>query len=131
MVNKSGIEGTSNSYLLLCFYCFFLIFRLTPSYAYLLFLSTYIGPILGSGPNWYLNGPDSPQSENCISYWWTNLLYINNLYPKQENMVRMYIKLIFFLRICSTASSNSYDLVKRTILALINTLFLDWFTVSP
>ena len=27
--------------------------------------------------------------------------------------------------------SNSDDLIKRTIFALINSLFLDWFTGSP
>ena len=79
----------------LCATTFFLIFRLTPSYAYLLFFSTYIGPILGSGPNWFANSPHSPQAENCVSYWWTNLLYINNFYPKMEKMVRIYMKLSF------------------------------------
>ena len=94
MVNRSMWEPVILIYL--CAITFALIFRLTPSYAYLLFLSTYIGPILGSGPNWFLNGPHSPQSENCISYWWTNLLYINNFYPK-GNMADMVRMCIFFL----------------------------------
>jgi len=60
--------------------------RLTPSYAYLMFFLAYLYPLLGSGPMWYTQGPNSLQSENCITYWWTNLLYINNLYPKIQNM---------------------------------------------
>ena len=52
--------------------------RLTPAYAFVLFfawsLSQYIaaGPVLSMG-----NG----YSGACSKYWWTNLLYINNLYP--------------------------------------------------
>jgi len=60
--------------------------RLTPSYAYLMFFLAYLYPLLGSGPMWYTQGPNSLQSENCITYWWTNLLYINNLYPEINNM---------------------------------------------
>ena len=52
--------------------------RVTPSYAFVLFfswsLSTYIGYF-----------PSFPQVTSlfskCTDYWWTNFLYINNLYP--------------------------------------------------
>lgn len=50
--------------------------RLTPSYAYLIFFYTYLLPLLSDGPVW-----NSKEDELCQSYWWTNLLYINNFYP--------------------------------------------------
>ena len=33
---------------------------------------------LGEGPLWYGSQLRTP----CDKYWWTNLLYINNFYPK-------------------------------------------------
>lgn len=33
---------------------------------------------LGEGPLWYTN----QLRTKCDDYWWTNLLYINNFYPK-------------------------------------------------
>ncbi|XP_066933870.1 nose resistant to fluoxetine protein 6-like [Clytia hemisphaerica] len=51
--------------------------RLTPSYLYLIFFVTYLYPYFGSGPTWR----GSPEAEHCSSYWWTNILYINNIYP--------------------------------------------------
>ena len=46
--------------------------------------------------------PRSKWSENCVSYWWTNLLYINNLYPKEQHRVsHVYETKTFCL--CSTA----------------------------
>lgn len=35
-------------------------------------------PFLGEGPLWYGIQKKTP----CHDYWWTNLLYINNFYPK-------------------------------------------------
>lgn len=35
-------------------------------------------PFLGEGPLWYGIQKQTP----CHDYWWTNLLYINNFYPK-------------------------------------------------
>ena len=34
-------------------------------------------PYLGEGPRWYTSQVPTP----CETYWWTNLLYINNFYP--------------------------------------------------
>ena len=75
---------------------FYLDFRLTPSYAYLLFFFTYILPVVGSGPSWFMNGPHGPLMENCISYWWTNLLYINNFYPELQYQVSVVFETLFF-----------------------------------
>ena len=56
--------------------------RLTMVYAFLLFFWWTLTVHLGNGPTWRASqGEGSVQQENCQKYWWTNLLYINNLYP--------------------------------------------------
>ena len=73
-------------YCYLCRIIFSLIFsiRLTPSYAYLIFFYTYLLSTMSEGPAWGFE-----RVKVCKQYWWTNLLYINNFYPKDIlNMVR-------------------------------------------
>mmetsp|Transcript_40887 Transcript_40887/g.65667 ORF Transcript_40887/g.65667 Transcript_40887/m.65667 type:complete len:520 (+) Transcript_40887:887-2446(+) len=56
--------------------------RLTPLYAVLLFFYWKVFPYMGEGP--YTNlafNVYNKQDESCGKYWWTNLLYINNLVP--------------------------------------------------
>ncbi|XP_039252326.2 nose resistant to fluoxetine protein 6-like [Styela clava] len=57
--------------------------RLTPAYAFLILFLVGFYSKLGDGPMWpnHVNGT----SAICHQYWWTNLLYINNLYPTQLN----------------------------------------------
>ena len=58
------------------------ILRLTPTYMFVLFFFWFMPIHLGEGPRTaIIAGPDSPQYKYCSSYWWTNLLYINNFYP--------------------------------------------------
>ncbi len=52
--------------------------RITPTYAFVLFFATYLGDHLVTGPFMSLF---NPIKDSCTKYWWTNLLYINNLYP--------------------------------------------------
>ena len=52
--------------------------RLTPIYFFILLFYLKIFPLLNSGPFWNLLDTDI---NFCNTYWWTNLLYINNLYP--------------------------------------------------
>lgn len=52
--------------------------RLTPVYFFILFVYLEIFPLLESGPFWNLLDTDITF---CNQYWWTNLLYVNNLYP--------------------------------------------------
>ncbi|RMX37080.1 hypothetical protein pdam_00020043 [Pocillopora damicornis] len=55
----------------------FFFLRLTPTYMFVLLFFDKMTPFLGEGPMWY-----TLQAGNtCGSYWWTNLLYINNFYP--------------------------------------------------
>ncbi|XP_070564969.1 nose resistant to fluoxetine protein 6-like [Ptychodera flava] len=52
--------------------------RLTPMYMFVIFVSTYLVPYFGNGPyKTLIHVNEDP----CVKYWWTNLLYINNLYP--------------------------------------------------
>ena len=50
--------------------------RLTPIYAFVLFFAWHLNPHFASGP-----ASSIPTPNACSSYWWTNLLYINNFYP--------------------------------------------------
>ena len=61
------------------------ILRLTPTYMFVLFFYWFFTMYLAQGtPSYGVGrGPNSTAWENCAKYWWTNLLYINNLYPQQ------------------------------------------------
>ena len=52
--------------------------RITPTYAFILFFASSLGIHLAVGPYMSLSDPLGPA---CSKYWWTNLFYINNLYP--------------------------------------------------
>lgn len=56
--------------------------RLTPCYLLVIVFYWKVQKFLGSGPNWDLSvGPNSYARQQCDKYWFTNFLYINNLYP--------------------------------------------------
>jgi peptidoglycan/LPS O-acetylase OafA/YrhL len=56
--------------------------RLTPTYAFVLFFVWLLMMYLTNGPTFHLAAwEESAHYQNCEKYWWTNLLYINNLYP--------------------------------------------------
>jgi len=59
-------------------------FRLTPLYAMILFFVAALAGRLGSGPNW---NTVQYQSEDCRAYWWSHLLYINNIFPSDLTFV--------------------------------------------
>ena len=52
--------------------------RLTPTYAFVLFFAWFLTTHIAAGPSFLLVDAFGPA---CSKYWWTNLLYINNLYP--------------------------------------------------
>ncbi|XP_071103158.1 O-acyltransferase like protein-like [Haliotis cracherodii] len=53
--------------------------RLTPIYAYVIFINTFLVVYLTDGPTWM----GSADSQFCVDNWWTNLLYINNVYREK------------------------------------------------
>ena len=59
------------------------ILRLTPTYMFVLFFFWYFTMYLAQGtPSYQIGlGPNSANWKNCERYWWTNLFYINNLFP--------------------------------------------------
>ena len=62
-----------------CYHC---ILHLTPTYMFVLFFYWFLTVHLGREPLFFEStGPDCSIVKSCESYWWTNLLYINNFYP--------------------------------------------------
>lgn len=58
------------------------ILHFAPVYAIILFSYWLLTVHLADGPIWRQTiGVESAQYENCEKNWWTNLFYINNLYP--------------------------------------------------
>jgi peptidoglycan/LPS O-acetylase OafA/YrhL len=68
-------------------YALFRYLRLTPSYALTLFFWTYVFKNLGEGPVWFRKVQNI--KESCGNYWWTNMLYINNIYMDKIESVCM------------------------------------------
>ncbi|XP_033118039.1 nose resistant to fluoxetine protein 6-like [Anneissia japonica] len=63
--------------------------RLTPVYMLVIFIFTTLTPHFSTGPLYsFALDPNPPSGvgnslKYCQDYWWTNLLYINNLYPSE------------------------------------------------
>ncbi|KXJ18551.1 nose resistant to fluoxetine protein 6 [Exaiptasia diaphana] len=75
------VDKTKGSLNLFKFY-FHRFWRLTPVYMFVLLFYDQLTQFLGEGPFWY----EIQSKQPCDEYWWTNLLYINNFYPKAECM---------------------------------------------
>ena len=57
--------------------------RLTPLYLLAIMFWTYVLPVVTNGPFWQVWQNQVNKNTPCHEYWWTNVLYINNLYPNQ------------------------------------------------
>lgn len=51
---------------------------------YTMVMIMYVMPFLGSGPI-YAKVMDDFFTQSCQSYWWTNVIMINNFYPWNIN----------------------------------------------
>ncbi|XP_068672762.1 nose resistant to fluoxetine protein 6-like isoform X1 [Montipora foliosa] len=104
-------------------------YRLTPAYMFvLLFYSKLLG-FLSEGPIWF----KYQKNEECDKHWWTNLLYINNIYPGKDecmgwtwylaNDMQFYIitPVILFL---------AYRFRLRGLIAIVGFLLSTSFTVT-
>ena len=61
------------------------ILRITPVYAFVLFSYWLLTVHFADGPLWQQTiGPGSNFYQSCERYWWTNLLYINNIVPRNH-----------------------------------------------
>ena len=79
--------------------CCFLLFRLTPSLLFTMMLWNNILPLLITGPSAMFVRNPKVWRTSCNDYWWTNVLYINNFYPKhmmQEVITRPYNYIFFY-----------------------------------
>eukprot|EP01097_Dermamoeba_algensis_P005265 TRINITY_DN3341_c0_g1_i1.p1 TRINITY_DN3341_c0_g1~~TRINITY_DN3341_c0_g1_i1.p1 ORF type:complete len:724 (+),score=220.57 TRINITY_DN3341_c0_g1_i1:71-2242(+) len=69
------------------------IWRLTPVYMFVVFLTITVEPQWLMGPN----SVAMNEADSCKKYWWTNLLYINNFYPSSEQGVAACVGVSWYL----------------------------------
>lgn len=72
----------------------YVIFRVTPLYAFVIFFCATMFEFVGFGPMW--KTIISPEVQDCRANWWTNLLYISN-YVNADHMVKYFIYLFTIL----------------------------------
>ncbi|PVD37234.1 hypothetical protein C0Q70_04229 [Pomacea canaliculata] len=57
--------------------------RITPTYGIFIMFCTCLLPYFSGGPDWWRKSTEYYSS--CRSYWWTNILYINNFYRSHDD----------------------------------------------
>ena len=85
--------------------------RLTPVYMLVILMWTTLAPHFVTGPTSYTLYTDFPGYSTssktvCQQYWWTNLLYINNLYPVHLGEEVGIIHFIHYWRIWQICTLN-------------------------
>ena len=78
---KSPKEFSARMFLQVPIAYFHRYYRLTPLLAFIIYFGAYVIYPLGSGP---LGNGTSYLANNCDQYGWTDILYINNFYPKEQ-----------------------------------------------
>eukprot|EP00357_Protocruzia_adherens_P036481 CAMPEP_0115016484 /NCGR_PEP_ID=MMETSP0216-20121206/27472_1 /TAXON_ID=223996 /ORGANISM="Protocruzia adherens, Strain Boccale" /LENGTH=499 /DNA_ID=CAMNT_0002386965 /DNA_START=29 /DNA_END=1528 /DNA_ORIENTATION=- len=58
--------------------------RLTPLMLVVILVSWKLVPYFGSGPLWHGTHAKLIGDQACDKYWWTNIVYINNVYPSSN-----------------------------------------------
>ncbi|XP_077861750.1 nose resistant to fluoxetine protein 6-like [Saccoglossus kowalevskii] len=64
-------------------YYFHRVWRFWPAYIVILLQYMFLLPYMCGGPMQYIA---KDYAEPCYSYWWTNVLFINNLYPYNDSL---------------------------------------------
>ena len=85
-------------YVCVCVCCI----RLTPVYMMSIMIYVCLMRYWGEGPFWPSTLPDR---DNCEKYWWTNLLYINDLvYMDDQVRARLCVSACHFASLCLSLS---------------------------
>ena len=107
---------------LLLFLFSFSDFRLTPIYLFVILFFTYVSQLFGDGPFFRLKFPHAAQ--NCKDYWWTNILYVNNFYPKDNSKQVKILQFTKHSRGVNTFFENLlHFLVKRSFFCICTKLY--------
>ncbi|XP_077994519.1 nose resistant to fluoxetine protein 6-like [Glandiceps talaboti] len=101
-------EGRKVNWFMFYFHRFW---RLTPVYLFLIFFVTYLFPYFGTGPYTEVIR-DAPNP--CEDYWWTNVLYINNLVPWPGSMQTMCYPVSWYL-----ANDMQFHVISPLIIILL------------
>jgi len=80
LIKRWNKNGKADNVLLLYLHRYI---RLTPSCAILICFATGVWKYVGQGPTWAIYTETAKAM--CENDWWTNLLYINDLYPSSNN----------------------------------------------
>ena len=71
-------------------------FRLTPSYMFAIHIQTSLYPYIINSPDGLLVRAGA-KHDQCHKHWWSNLLYINNIYPwKMAEEVVLLWRVLFY-----------------------------------
>lgn len=101
------------------------IIKLAPFNLFVVGFGTCIGPIIGAGPFWDMY---SKTMKPCETLWWTNLFFLNNLYPtgsfEEKCMgwtwfVPCYVQLTLILPILIALFENLPRIASTVIFALL------------
>nr|CAI5848202.1 unnamed protein product [Callosobruchus analis] len=123
-----SLQSSTSSFLILLTYR---LFRLTPAYLFVLGLNEIIMRYLHSES---VFSPAIIDHISCTSYWWRNILYINNFYPQKEfcmlwswyiaNDTQFYIITSFLLVIAVRGPSH----LKFASIACATLMLTSWIT---
>lgn len=71
--------------------------RLTPLLAFVILFYTNMFPYIVYGPFQFFTSTFNDMTDGCRTYWWSNLLYINNFYPYYGSLSKTCIGWTWYL----------------------------------
>lgn len=105
------------------------VFRYVPLIVFTLLIGVFIIPLLGGGPIW--DYYDKHVMKACHTYWWTNLLLVNNIVPANGTFDDKCMPWTWFIP-CLTQVSFLMPLIMFAVVKLrrINYLYVRLFYLS-